>query len=374
MKNEGFKRSSVAVAIALALCSGPALAGGLDRTMEPVGILFAPGNYAELSIGYVAPTISGVGTSKTTGASSGNMTSDFTLPGFALKVKGSDVMDFALIYDRPFGADFSYPTGTGYYAQGWNGSISTQALTGIIKYRFGSGFSVYGGPRYETLSAQVSLPSLRNYDLSVSRATAFGYVAGVAYERPVSGTRASLTYNSKVDFSTTATESGGFGVAGSTALPIDMPQSIRLDLRQAISRTTVVLASARWADWPQTYYAPPDYMRTPGGVQPLLTYPSARWDFSAGIGHKFSSHWSGAIMLGYEPADGKYTGNLAPVDGKKSIGPVVSYTVGKVTITGLVSYIEVGDAQPGNNTMTASTANFTGNHAIAAGIKVGYAF
>ena len=360
--------------IALALWSGSAFAGGLDRTMEPVGIMFAPGNYAEISLAYVAPSIQGVGTSHTPGVRSGSMAGDFTLPGFALKKKLRDAVDLAIIYDQPFGADFNYPAGTGYYAQGWNGSISTQALTGLLKYQFASGFSIYGGPRYETISADIALPSLKGYHLSVARTDAFGYVTGLAYERPARGTRVSLTYNSKIDFSTTAAESGGFGVAGSTVLPIDMPQSVRFDVRQAISRTSVVMAAARWSDWPQTYYAPPDYMATPGHVQPLLTYPSPRWDFSVGFGRRFNEHWSAAIDFGYEPSDGKYTGNLAPVDGRKSVSPIIVYTVGKVDIAATISYIRVGDAQPGNNTLTASTASFTGNHAIAAGIKIGYSF
>lgn len=364
----------VILTFALMLCGEPAYAGGLDRTMEPVGILFVPGNYAELSLVNVAPSINGVGTSRTPGARSGNMAGDFNLPGFALKKKLRDALDFAIIYDQPFGADFSYPTGTGYYAQGWNGNISTQALTGILKYRFPSGLSIYGGPRYETISANIALTNLKNYHLSVARTAAFGYVAGLAYERPAHGTKVSLTYSSKVDFSTTATETGGFGFAGTKVLPIDMPQSVRLDVRQAISRTSVVMASARWSDWPQTYYAPPDYMATPGHVQPLLTYPSPRWDFSAGFGHRFNKNWSAAVVFGYEPSDGKYTGNLAPVDGRESISPIIIYTVGKMELSASISYIRIGDARPGNNTLTASTANFTGNHAVAAGLKIGYSF
>jgi long-subunit fatty acid transport protein len=358
----------------VAICTTPAVAGGLDRTLEPMGILFVHGNFVELSYGYADPKVSGVGAHLTPGKESGNMTKKVSLPGLAIKMQVSHAVDVALIYDEPFGAGFSYATGTGYYAQGWNGSLSTKALTGLLKYEIDSGISVYGGPRYETLTGNTSLPSILHYNLTLDNSTAFGYVMGAAYERPASGTLVSLTYNSRIDFSPTATETGGRYPGTSTA-PIDMPQSVRLDVRQAISRTSAVMFMARWADWPQATFAPLDYQKTLGAsAAPLIHYPKAIWDYSVGIGHKFNSTWSGAVMAGYEPSNGFYTGNLGPVDGHRNIEAVVVYTVGKAKITGGLKYIWLGDAQPGSNRKPPASANFTGNHSLAVGLKIGFPF
>lgn len=52
-------RRVVWAASALALTAGGALAGGIERTNQSVGILFEKGRYAELSFGHFAPDVSG---------------------------------------------------------------------------------------------------------------------------------------------------------------------------------------------------------------------------------------------------------------------------------------------------------------------------
>ena len=357
---------------ALAIGAGPVLAGGLDRTMQPTDILFANGNYAELSYAHVNPTVQGVGTSKSPGVASGNQTNNFDVYGFAIKKTVNQTIDAALIYDEPFGASFSYPAGTGYYVQGMNGYVNTKSLTGLVKYRTASGFSIFGGPRYETMSAGLSIPTA-GYNLSVSDASAFGYVIGTAYELPAKGMRVSVAYNSDINHSTTANETG-LTKPGSSTQPFDFPQSVRLDFQSAISATSNVTFMARWSDWHQTFYNPTDYAATAGAILPLVSYSAPRWDFAAGYGHKFNDTWSGALVVGYEPSNGRYTGNLGPTDGNTSIAPVAIYTIGKVKITGSVKYTWIGDAQVGNAAQTASTAQFSGNSALSYGLKLGYSF
>ena len=47
------------VLAAFAGTSGTALAGGVDRSGQPIGIIFETGNYVELSYGQINPSVSG---------------------------------------------------------------------------------------------------------------------------------------------------------------------------------------------------------------------------------------------------------------------------------------------------------------------------
>jgi long-chain fatty acid transport protein len=215
----GITASLLAVAVA------PAYAVGLDQSQQPIGALFAKGNYAELSFGYAMPNVSGIAVAG--GASSGNMANNKTPYGFSVKKSFNDKLDGAVIYEQPFGADISYPTGTGYYAAGVKAQLNTASLTGLLKYKVTPHFSIYGGVRYETLDASATILTKGGpYTLAVPTSSAFGYVAGVAYEAPALGRRVSLTYNSPLNHNTTSVEAFR-GTTTSSSTPANFPQSVR---------------------------------------------------------------------------------------------------------------------------------------------------
>ncbi|MBV1701826.1 MAG: hypothetical protein KGQ46_08410 [Hyphomicrobiales bacterium] len=361
-------------ATAFALIAGASNAGDLDQSLQPIGALFAPGNYAEFSLGYSMPSVTGVGVNAPTpGKYSGNMANAKVLTGFSIKKSFSDKLDAALIYDQPFGADISYPTGTGYYAAGTSARLNTSSLTGLLKYKVVPNFSVYGGLRYELLDAKANIVTAKGvYTLSVPSSSAFGYVAGIAYEAPEVGRRISLTYNSALNHGTTSNETFAGGPVTSSSTAADMPQSVSLDFQTAISKATQIFGSARWSNWSAFDYSPPVYKKITGGKS-LISYPKDIMDYSLGVGHKFTDNWSGAATIGYQPSTGLFTGNLGPTDGNASLGLAAIYTQGKVKITGGVKYIRIGNAQASNTGLLASS-NFTGNHAIAVGLKVGYSY
>ncbi len=357
----------------LAIAVAPAYAGDLDQTLQPIGALFAKGNYAELSLGYSAPSVSGVAAAALGGKSSGNMANTKTPYGFSVKKSFNDKLDGAVIYEQPFGADISYPAGTGYYAAGTSAQLNTASLTGLLKYKVTPHFSVYGGLRYETLDASANIITAKGvYTLRVPSSSAFGYVAGVAYEAPALGRRVSLTYNSALNHSTTSNETFAGGAVVSTSTPADMPQSVSLDFQTAISKSTLVFGSARWSNWSAFNYTPAVYSKITGGKS-LISYQKDIMDYSLGIGHKFNDTWSGAVTVGYQPSNGLFTGNLGPTDGNASIGLAAVYTQGNMKITGGVKYVWIGDAQASNNGTTVAS-NFKGNHAIGVGLKIGYSF
>ena len=124
-------------------------AGALDRTGQSITVLFEEGRYAEFSLGAASPEVTGtavnLGAPGFTGGSSGDMSPSYFQFGAAYKADIDDQWSYALIFDKPFGADVDYPTGTGYFAAGSTAEFNSYAITGILRYKMPSNFSVYGG-------------------------------------------------------------------------------------------------------------------------------------------------------------------------------------------------------------------------------------
>ncbi len=362
----------------LALTTTAAFSGGIDRSGQSILAIFEKGNYAELSFGHVTPDVSGVGAGTapnpaqpTPGQSSGNMAEAYNQMGLAVKTDLNDSLSFALIMDQPFGANVSYPAGSTYYARGSTATLKTTALTGVLKYTLPSNVSVYGGLRYETMSAEASIPFVASYTVESDTSSGVGYLVGVAYEKPEIALRVALTYNSKIthDFNTVESSllTGGLPVTGTTS--VDAPQSVNLEFQSGVAKDTLVFGSIRWVDWSSFVIDPTNY--PPASA--LVSYDSDTITYSIGVGRRLNENWAVAASVGYEAPTGGFSSNLGPTDGKTSITLGATYTKDNMKITGGVSYVSIGDAQ---TTLAAGlpAANFEGNHAVGVGIKVGFTF
>ncbi|MDE3029408.1 MAG: hypothetical protein KGH84_13555 [Paracoccaceae bacterium] len=351
-----------------------ATAAHLDLSGQSSAVLFAPGTYAEMSFGTISPSVSGVGTvfsGASAGKSSGNMAGGVTALGFAFKKDFGAHWSTALIYDQPFGANVNYPTGTGYFGAGIVARADVNALTGVLKYRFDSNVSLFGGLRYQTFAANIAVPVVASYTGTVSTTSGFGYVAGIAYEKPDIGLRAALTYNSKIKENLPSTESST-ALSGVSTTPIYTPQSVNLDLQMGLNKSTLLFGTVRWVNWSDFSINPKVYATLTGG--PLLSYSRDVVTYTLGVGHKFTENWSGAVTVGYEAPEGGFSSNLGPSDGMKSVGLAAIYTQGNMKITGGVQYMWLGSTSIGNSTGSVAIANFSGSHAVGVGVKVGYTF
>jgi len=365
------KRLPVIMA-ALAASTTAASAGGIDRSGQGIGVIFEDGNYAQLSFGSVTPDVSGTDVGFATGASSGDMTGDYTQFGAAYKHDFGNGFSAALIFDQPFGADVDYPAGTGYFAQATTAELDSNALTALVKYTTAQNFSVYGGLRYQTLQAEASIPFAGAYTADTARDTSVGYVLGAAYEKPDIALRIALTYNSQIEHDLATVETVG-GVPTDSGTAIDTPQSLNLDFQTGIAEDTLLFGSARWVEWSKFEIAPFAYETNFGS--PLISYDDDTITYSLGLGRRFNEAWSGAVTLGYEPATGGYTGNLGPTDGFRSIGVGATYTRGNMKITGGVRYVDIGDAESEIASRNIAPAgDFDDNHAVGVGLQVGFSF
>jgi long-chain fatty acid transport protein len=371
---------------AAALTAGAAQAGGIDRTGQSTSILFEKGNYAEFSFSHVSPSISGVGAgtaaslaTPTPGQASGDMAANYNQIAGALKYQFNDRLSAALIVDQPFGADVYYPTGTTYFARGSTASIDTMAMTGLLKYTTASNVSVYGGLKYQTMSATAKVPFVDGgsgiaYTGKADRDGGYGYVIGVAYEKPEIALRVALTYSSKVkhQFSVVETSVLSGGADRFSTMQVETPQSLNLEFQSGVAKDTLVFGSIRWVDWSNFKIAPSVYNTLTSGGS-LVAYDHDTITYTLGVGRKLNDNWAVSASLGYEKAHGGFSANLGPHDGKKSLTLAAIYTRDNMKVTGGLSYTKIGDAQTTlNNTVTA--ASFSDNHAVGVGIKVGYSF
>ncbi len=353
---------------ALVMTAGAAAAGGIERANQSVGVIFETGNYAEFSVGRVMPDVSGVAVPALGGFPSGNMALDFTQLGGAIKFKLGENLDAAIIFDQPFGADASYPLVPGYFARGTTAELTTNDVTGVLKYRLPSNISVYAGVRYEVMDAQASIPFAGGYTVSGARDGGVGYLIGAAYEKPEIALRVALTYNSEVKHSLATTEFG----ASRPETAVNSPQSVNLEFQTGVAANTLVFGSVRWVDWTSFVISPAVYSTVVSPGNPLVSYASDTVTYTLGVGRKLNEHWSVAASLGYEKPTGDSSSNLAPADGKRSVTLAAIYATGNMKITGGVTYVDVGDTFTELGGATA--ANFTGNQAVGVGVKVGFSF
>lgn len=384
----------------LALCgafSAMAVAahgGGIDRSGQPVGILFEQGNYVEFSYGVIRPGVTGKDLAIFGGNDSGDVAGDHPLPGFALKYQFTDRLSGAVIYDHAYGADIDYPAFGGFGATGSYmlgntlAQVDSEGLTGLLRYRFNDSVSMHGGLRLSRASGQVGLSgqaygpafdpanpdtyaTVNGYRADLASDWAAGYVIGGAYEIPDIALRVALTYFSKVshDFDTVETLPSGATLA--TITPVDTPQALNLDFQTGIMADTRLFGSARWVDWSNFRIAPGEFFGPNVGS---LTNLEDTITYTLGIGRKFSDSWSGSVFATWEPGTGNLVSPLAPVDGYKGLGLAAVYTRANMKITTGVRYLWLGDADPETGTPDTPRAEFRDNTALAVAVKVGFTF
>ncbi len=376
---------------ACALCVGATAgyAGGLDRSGQGINLIFEEGSVVQFRLGYTDPSVSGTMPSFTTGEpiDSGNVANDFFTPHLGYKTALTEKLDFAIMYDEPYGADIAYspdyPLSTNLIPGGRSDVLrakaDTEAITALLRYKFDGGFSAIGGIRAQRVKASVTVPLAQGYETRSDKDLAFGYVIGVAWEKPEIAARVALTYNSKISHDLSQTESfnplpippvtPGQVNSENTSTEIETPQSINLDFQTGVAPKTLLFGSVRWVDWPQLSYAPPVYVNNVGAA--LVDYDDDTFTYTLGLGYQFSEEFSGAVTLGYETSSGDPVSNLGPTDGFWSIGLGGTYSLEKAKVSAGVRYTDIGDATADG--ARGVTADFTGNSAWSVGFQITYA-
>jgi long-subunit fatty acid transport protein len=365
-------------ASAIAMMAASAQAGGIDRSGQGIGVLFEKGRYAEFSLGYVTPDVSGNDVALFGGFPSGDVARSYTQLSFSYKADLSDRISYAVILDQPFGADVRYPTfngTTGSIALG--GTIAKAeaiALTGLLRYKIDDNVSVHGGIRVDRGTGNITLNGaaygpLAGYNVKLDHDVAAGFVIGAAYEIPEIAMRVAVTYNSAITHDFDTVESLNPALTSNTK--VKLPQSINLDFQTGIAQNTLLFGSVRWVNWSQFRIDPVIFTGVAGGGLVDLENTTT---YTLGIGRKFNDSWSGAASILYEGKGDNLVSPLAPTNGKLGLTLAAIYTRDNMKITTGINYTKLGNAKPETGTPDTARADFKNNEAIGIGVKVGFTF
>ncbi|MEO0990505.1 MAG: outer membrane protein transport protein [Pseudomonadota bacterium] len=377
------KQMAATTVVGIALAS-TATAGGLDRTNQPIGIIFEEGNYLEFSVSHTTPDITG--TDLIVGGDIDNVGEDFTLGAAGLKVDLSEAFSISFIGEQPFGSDVFYPGDGATSALGGTFAYAdTFSYTTIGRYKFNDTFSVHGGLRYQEISdASITLSglaygALSGYNTDFGSDGAFGFVVGAAYEIPDIALRVALTYNSEITHDLPTVESiSGVVVAAPSFTEISSPESINLDWQTGIAPGTLLFGSVRYAKWsdliisPDFFDAAVDPTESGSSISQLDDVTS----YSIGVGRQFTENFAGSVSIGYEDGGADdLVSPLAPTNGQSSIALAGSYDFDSgLRLSGGVRYTMLGDARAETGTPDTARGDFSDNTAVSVGLRVGYSF
>ena len=298
------------------------------------------------------------------------MAQDYLNYSFAYKTDLSDALSVAVMYEQAFGAaveynNLAYPLnaalGTVFAAE-----LAGTALSTVLRYEMDGGFSVHGGLRFVTMSAEIDFSTL-GQKVTYSDSSDVGYLVGAAYEIPEIALRASLTYNSATDHNNAISASSapiaGIGPGAAATGAYTLPQSVNLDVQTGVAEGTLVLASVRWAEWTKTAINTQTALGT-------IDYSNDVFTYSLGVARRLNDDLALLGRVNFERATGGLASNIAPTDGQVGLSLAAIYDVGNARITGGVNYTWIGDA----TTEAPISASFTNNHALGVGLRVGFSF
>lgn len=361
----------------LMLSTTAAGAIGLDRSNQDITVIFEDGGpnggFAELSFGFVTPSLIGT---DLLGNTTGNVGAEFTSLGLAIKMDLNESLSFGLIMDQPYGVDVTYEGSPATTLLGGTAAfLESRAITAIARYQFNDNFSAHAGLRTQQMNADISFGGLaygplNGYNVALENGKGNGWLAGVAYERPDIALRVALTYHSGIDNEFDSTEIGLAQTVVSTTT-VTSPEAWNLDFQTGIAANTLLFGSIRHAAYSQTLVSPDLFAGATGGES--ITDIDDGTSYNIGVGRRFSDAFSASISIGFE-AEGSdnLVSPLSPTNGTVSLGLGGQYTMGDMVLSGGIRYSMLGDAFA--ETADTARASFNDSSALAVGFSVGYNF
>ena len=365
----------------------PALAAGLDRSGQSIAAFLQPGNYAEAGISILDPKV------QSNQLKVNDMAEDYYFPSAAIKVQATEHISIGLLYDQPFGAESLYPSNNlvfGANGEATQVEVETHNLSALIGYQPTENWNFYAGPVYQTVKGNVSLRGtayslLSGYNIDLKEDDAFGWLAGTAYQIPEIALKAAITYRSEIKHELDTTETSNvyipsYGIdlrSMTSQTEVVTPQSVNLDFQTGIAKDTLAFANLRWVHWDQFAVSPAALASASklakGKAQNLIDYSDDQISATVGVGHKFTSKWSGSASVGWDSGAGNPVTTLGPVEGFWSVGLGGQYSPAEnYFIQAGVKYFWLGDATA--RTGTTDVGEFEDNYALGYGLKFGYRF
>ena len=342
MLKTAFKLSAVSLALSGGILT--AHAGGLERSSQDFDILFEEGNVVETGATFVTPQrklknirgsvfpvnpVPGQNTGRPfdTEVDEGK---SYWVPKLSAKVQLTDDLACAAQYREPWGIDTDSGINNARMFSAIEQKISSRDYGLNCSYRFAAGdkgfFRLLGGVSYQELKGKqtkisgVPLNPSKPTDLTFANSTldvedsGIGWRLGAAYEIPEIALRASLVYQSKVNYDLDGSvDVALIGMPLSFNTPVSgsvaTPQSVEFKFQTGIAPGWLALASVKWTDWKSITKVGFDNSGSkpflglfPVGaeVTSLDLYYKDGWTVMGGIGHKFNDKWSGAATVTWD--------------------------------------------------------------------------
>lgn len=376
-------KSALFATTAIIFGSTAAFAGGLDRSGQPIGIIFQDGNRAEFALGRTLPGLTGTGLF--TGHEYDNVGDAFSTLTGGLKMDLNDRFALALIYDQPFGSDVNYGGSSAATELGGTSAVaSTSGLTAVLRYKIDDRFSVHGGVKIQTAEGEISFGglaygALNGYKVTLESDQATGWLAGAAYEIPDIALRVALTYSSEITHEMDTTETiavagvGNVGLSSGTETEVETPRSVNLDFQTGVAENTLVFGQVRWAEWSNFLISPQYFASVTGGGS--ISDLDNSTTYTLGVARRFTDRFAASVSASYEdPSSDTLVSPLAPTNGYTALTLGGAYELERMTISGGVRYTWVGNAQPETGTPDVARADFRDNGALSLGMKIAFNF
>lgn len=357
-------------------------AAGLDRSGQSISAFLQSGNYAEAGLSVIDAEVSSSKMKVT------DMAETYHHANAAIKVQATDQISLGLIYDQPYGANSIYPTENYLFSQfnpleskqeSTQVKVKTNNITALIGYQPTENWNIYAGPVWQTVEAKISLRGAAygnsGYDIKVHEKEAYGWLAGAAFQIPEIALKTSVTYRSEISHDAKSDESFGFGTVQSPLSPdvnATTPQSVNVDFQTGIAANTIAFANVRWVQWSKFAVTPKFLQKMTNGSN-LIDYADDQWSANVGVGRKFNDKWSGSALISYDSGAGNPVTTLGPTEGYWGVGLGAQFSPAEnYFIQGGIRYMWLGDAtaKAGANVLD----DFTDNHAMGYGLKIGYRF
>lgn len=402
-------RSQLVPIVVAACAAAGAQAGGIDRYGQNVDILFKDGNFGEVSYTTTHPSITGRDLPQSppgfpvalnTGASYSNVADDFGSVNFGFKYDVNDNLSLALIGAQDYGADIFYdgnPLAS--MLAGTTVNADSYGLSLIARYYANENFSFHGGARVAQANGNISLnglayggPTLLNpatlqplrtgasgYHVDFDDDTGYGYLVGMAYERPEIALRLAVTYFSKIEFDFKTTETLPFALAGipgssfsttSSSAPtnVDGPQAVNVNFQTGVAPNTLAFAGLRWVDWSEFKIKPQQLNRDLVELDNATTW-------TAGVAYRFTEAFATSAAFLYEGGGSDdLVSPLAPTNGYTAVALGAVYRWQNLELSGGVRYTWLAAAEPETGTPDVARARFDDNDAVSVAVKVGVYF
>ena len=222
---------------------------------------------------------------------------DMTTKSAHLAVRPTDHFGCLASYHEPWDGDANYGTG-------WSGSFSAieqnfssadYGVTCAVNVNLGPGRAyVIGGVSQQEIEYELTRNSVSGLSHTKVTDESLAWRAGVAYDIKQYGMRASLIYNSQVDYNprgsvSFATLPAAVPVSGSIALP----QSLEVKIQSGVSENWLAYGSIKWTDWSVTDSMPLCAASAPicsqaAAISGLTLLWKDSWTVTVGLAHSFS--------------------------------------------------------------------------------------